>query len=68
MDKITMRQTLEAAYAAGWCAAANWADREDLTADIGSEAYADERNMRLEQVAKNQSGWRNFSHQPPGVK
>ncbi len=32
-------KTLPEAFEAGWCAAAAWAGREDLLADIGSPAY-----------------------------
>jgi hypothetical protein len=30
---------LQAAFRAGWKVAAKWANRDDLTADIGSPAY-----------------------------
>jgi hypothetical protein len=35
------------AYMLGWMAAARWAKREDLISDIGSDAYASERDAAL---------------------
>lgn len=42
------RQLLERAYEDGWCAAAHWAKREDLEADIGSPAYIADRDGALD--------------------
>lgn len=39
--------TIEQAYEKGWIAASKWAKRDDLVADIGSQAYVNERNLAL---------------------
>lgn len=45
MDDIL--NLLQRAYEDGWCAAAHWAHREDLNADIGSPAYIKDRDEAL---------------------
>lgn len=39
--------TIEQAYEKGWIAAAKWASRDDLIADIGSAAYTNDRDSAL---------------------
>ena len=38
---------IEQAYKKGWIAAARWATRDDLIADVGSRAYTSERDAAL---------------------
>lgn len=42
-----VRELVEQAFAAGWVHAAQWADREDLVHDIGSDAYTKDRDAAL---------------------
>lgn len=49
------QEALEKAFAAGWRTAANWMNRDDLVADIGSPAYMKDRDAALsaeQKVAK----------------
>jgi hypothetical protein len=39
--------TIDDAYEKGWVAAARWAKRDDLFADIGSTAYMNDRDAAL---------------------
>lgn len=40
------------AYEKGWIAAADWADRDDLRADIGSPTYVLERDQAIQELAE----------------
>lgn len=45
-DKL-VEMALKAAFEKGWCAAAQWAQRDDLRHDTGSIAYAGQRDAIL---------------------
>jgi len=57
--------TIEQAYEKGWIAAAKWASRDDLVADIGSTAYMNDRDAALAApaTAPEQPAW----HDAPTV-
>lgn len=40
------------AFAAGWRTAANWVERDDLIADIGSPAYVADRDSAIGRESK----------------
>jgi hypothetical protein len=48
IDVVRRRHAQQHAdFEAGWRTAANWMDRDDLIADIGSQAYLDDRAKAL---------------------
>jgi hypothetical protein len=50
-DETTMRIDPDMAFEAGWRAAAEWAHRDDLLADIGSAAYNADMTARLRKIS-----------------
>ncbi len=47
-----MINELNRAYALGWLACSEWANRNDLVADIGSPAYVADREAMLKDLVK----------------
>lgn len=45
-----LRADAEGAYDAGWCKCAEWAERDDLKADVGSPAYVKDRDAAIDAV------------------
>lgn len=53
-ERDALRADAEKHYAAGWIAAAKWAERDDLISDIDSPAYIADRDAAIDR-AKGQA-------------